>query len=695
MGQQDNEPSNVIQIRPTGDVEQLIYDGEIVADPFDATVDPIADTPLTRPGWLGVNRQARRTQGRMWRRAWRRILRRVKTLPRLLVGRPIRWFFLGIKGWPGFVHWMFAVPEHQSVGVERTVRKGSKTTVSTRTRKQAWAMTAMQTGIVAVLPPVVALWIVDYLGAEWTNWWWLVCYTPHIIGTAVYGALNDTKPVKPVVTVRARGEADPTAMTLVLRDVGLLKKPDKNNEGGEYVTYSTVPTPEGVGWVHSYELPRTCGKHAGHVKAKKDEIAAALGVDPDWVDITGKGHRFQVWLAEDDPFAEPTESPLMTAEAHCVFDPIPVGLTVRGRQVRMPIVGTHFLSAGLPAVGKSGFARALTLGVILDPHADIHVFDGKGGKDWQPLHRVATTMENGPLKEQIPRLKKWLEWSTAEAERRAALIRGMPDEEAPEAKITRRMHQTDVMRFQWLILDEAHLFFEDPDILDALIHYVKERRFVGFGIIIITQTVEGKLAERFTGLRSAVGSRIALRLMDWVASNQTLGDQMNTKGWNAGDLPDVPGLAIVRGDMDADGNADKGAGKVRAHWVTIPDLRDTCRQGEFLRGLADQDGNPLPQVETQDEELSAAELLARLHTHAPEELPSTVVDPTTLGAWLSTKGLAARKTGGVMCRSRTSTEALLGLPAGSLADTTPEPQGTALDPTRTPHGDPDTEEPAT
>lgn len=685
------QPNNVVQLRPHQEIEPVILDGEIVDDPFHT--DP-AETPLTKPSWLGIGRQARRQQGRIWRRTWRRILRTLATLPRLLIARPIRWFFLGIQGWPGFLRWALAVDAHTTVGDAVQVKKGRRSLEVTRTWKQAWMCTAVNT---ATLWVPLLIWLTYRYADGLDSWRWVqwTTFAPHILGTAIYGALHDQKPAKPHITVRARGEADPTAMTMVLRDVGILRKPDKNGEGGEFVTYSTVPTPEGVGWVHSYELPRTCGKHAGHVKAKKDEIASALGIDPDWADITGKGHKFQIWLAEDDPFADPTESPLMYAETHCVFDPIPVGQTVRGRQVRMPIVGTHFLSAGLPNVGKSSFARALTLGVILDPHADIHIFDGKGGKDWQPLHRIAKTLENGPVAEQIPRLKKWLEWSAAEAQARAAKIRAMPDDEAPEAKITRRMHQTDVMRFQWLIIDEAHLFFEDADVLDALIHYVKERRFVGFGIIIVTQTVEGKLAERFTGLRSAIGSRIALRLMDWVASNQILGDQMNTKGFNAGDLPEVDGLAIVRADMNTDGKADKGAGKVRSHWTSIPDVRDVCKVGEYLRGLADENGEPLPQVETPDEDLSAAELLSRLRTHAPEKLPTTVLDATTLGEWLSTRGLPARKTRGVMCRSRASVEASIGLPEGSLADTTPTPKGPALDPTRDPQRDPEEKEPAT
>lgn len=691
------ELDNVHPVR--ADVEPVVLEGELLPPDTDPDIDdPFhtrdqADQPLTRPAWLGLDRTARRVWGRLARRATRRILRRLLTLPRLVLFLPLRWFVLGIKGWPGFLRWAGAFDAHMSVGEAVQVKKGRRHLEITRTWKQAWLQTAVNS---ATLWIPFTFWLVYRYAPDiqdslrWIAW---LAPAPHVLATTVYGALHDTKPAQTNVTVRARGEADPTAMTLILRDVGLLRKPDKNGEGGEGVTYNSVPTPEGVGWLHSYELPRTCGKHAGHVKAKRDEIAAALGVDPDWVDITGKGHRFQIWIAEGDPFRDPTDTPLLDKEAWCVFDPIPIGQTVRGRDVAMPIVGTHFLSAGLPNVGKSGFARALTAGPILDPHCDIHVFDAKGGKDWQPLHRIAKTLENGPVKEQVPRLKAWLRWSEKEAEARASLIRSLPDDEVPDAKITRRLHQTDVMRFQWLILDEAHLFFEDPDVLDALIHYVKERRFVGFGLCIVTQTVEGKLAERFTGLRSAVGSRIALRLMDWVASNQALGDQMNTKGWNAGDLPPVMGLAIVRADMDADGQADKGAGKVRAHYIDIPDLTRLCRHGEYLRGLADEHGNPLPQVETSDEELSAGELLERIRTHA--ELPPGVTDATTLGEWLSNKGLTARKTRGVMCRSRTSVEASMGLPRGSLADTTPTVQGPAQDPVRDPEGNPHTQEPAT
>jgi S-DNA-T family DNA segregation ATPase FtsK/SpoIIIE len=689
----NDEPSNVVQLRPHQEIEPVILDGEII--------EPDDDQPLARPAWLGVGRTARRVQGRSLKRTARTIARSIWPTTKLL-WLPVRWFFLGAKtGWPGFLHWMFAVPEHQSVGVEKTVRRGGKAKVTTRSRKEAWTMTALQTAIVIPLAPAVLFYILDHYHYLWHGWMWAVAYSPHIVATIVFGALGDTKPLPTITAPRNRGDADPGAMTLILRDVGILRKPDKAGEGGEHVTYATLPTPEGVGFVHTYDLPKTCGKHAGNVIAKRDEIAAALGVDPGWVDITGRGHRFSIWIAESDPFGQVHDHPLLEADSHNVFNPIPVAVGVRGYQVRMPIVGTHFLEAALPNVGKSMFGRGITAGPVLDPHCDIHLFDGKMGKDWQALAPIANTFENGPVKEQIPRLLKWLDWARQEAERRFTLMRSMSDEECPESKITKRMHLENVMRFQWLVIDEAHHFFEDPRILDGLIDYVKGYRAAGMGLLLITQTVEGKLADRFTGLRNAIGSRIALRLIDWQASNQILGDQMNTRGWNAGDLPNVPGLAIIRADMDADGKVDDLAAKARGYYMSNSDWTALCKVGAYLRDLADEDGNPLPQVETPDEWLTAAELLSRLRTHAPEKLPTTVGDPKTLGEFLATRGSRSDKPAGFQerVRTRSSVEAALGLSEGRLApvlrsSTEPGPVPSMTTPDN-PQDNPHDEEPAT
>lgn len=661
---------NVVPIRPGTQLEPVILDGEIV--------DNNTDLPLRKPAWLGVGRTARKIQGRSLRRTVRNTVRSIPGVVKL-GWLPARWFFLGIKGWPGFAHWMLAVPEHQSVGQERTIKKGARTTVSTRSRKQAWAMTALQTFIVAIAPPAVVWYVLDYNQLTWGHWFWLAAYGPHILGTAVYGALNDTKPIPTITAPRDRGDADPGAMSLILRDVGLLRKPDKNGEGGEHVTYASLPVPDGggIGFVHTYDLPKTCGKHAGHVIAKRDEIAAALGIDPGWVDVTGKGHRFSIWIAERDPFADSHDHPLLDAEAHSVFNPIPVAVGVRGFEIRMPIVGTHFLEAALPGKGKTMFARGITAGPVLDPHCDIHVFDGKGGKDWSAVAPLAATFHNGPVKEQIPALKKWLSWAEQEAERRFTLMRGMNDDECPDSKITKAMHQTDVMRFQWLVVDEAHHFFEDPDLLDKLIDYVKGYRAAGMGLLLITQTVEGKLADRFTGLRNAIGSRIALQLIDWQASNQTLGDQMNTRGWNAGDLPNVPGLAIIRADMDADGQVDDLAAKARGYYMSNADWTALCKMGAYLRGRADEHGEPLPQAETPDEKLPPRTLLERFRTHAPTTLPNTVVDERTLGEWLSNVLRVPNlpgKVGKDRVRSRTAVEAAARLPQGHLSEPTPEDQ---------------------
>ena len=84
-----------------------------------------------------------------------------------------------------------------------------------------------------------------------------------------------------------------------------------------------------------------------------------------------------------------------------------------------------------------------------------------------------------------------------------------------------------------------------------------------------------------------LGSRFALRVMDWRDSNIVLGEQMNTRGYDSSRLlASHKGVGILRPDGDTQAGADVLALTVRTYYMPNEDWQTICRRGRALREAA-------------------------------------------------------------------------------------------------------------
>jgi hypothetical protein len=75
--------------------------------------------------------------------------------------------------------------------------------------------------------------------------------------------------------------------------------------------------------------------------------------------------------------------------------------------------------------------------------------------------------------------------------------------------------------------------------------------------------------------------------MDWRDSNIVLGEQMNTRGYDASTLlPSHKGVGILRPDGETDAGADVVAMTVRTYYMPNPQWREICARGRTLRESA-------------------------------------------------------------------------------------------------------------
>ncbi len=144
-------------------------------------------------------------------------------------------------------------------------------------------------------------------------------------------------PAGPVLPIQLELSAD--MLTGALRAAGLVK----TDATPQLVT---PPLRDGNGWAVTLDLPRGGGKTAADVIAKRDTVAAELGVDEIQVIMSrvraaagGHAGRLSVWVADDDPYlGTPNPSPLSKAEQFSVWDPIPFGRDARGRRIMLGLM---------------------------------------------------------------------------------------------------------------------------------------------------------------------------------------------------------------------------------------------------------------------------------------------------------------------------------------------------------------------
>jgi S-DNA-T family DNA segregation ATPase FtsK/SpoIIIE len=107
------------------------------------------------------------------------------------------------------------------------------------------------------------------------------------------------------------------------------------------------------------------------------------------------------------------------------------------------------------------------------------------------------------------------------------------------------------------------------------------------GIVLVLATQRPDTKTIPSALRAVLGSRFALRVMDWRDSNIILGEQMNTRGWDSSRLlPSHKGVGILRPDGETAAGADVLAMMVRTDYMPNNDWTTLCERGRALRAAA-------------------------------------------------------------------------------------------------------------
>jgi S-DNA-T family DNA segregation ATPase FtsK/SpoIIIE len=433
----------------------------------------------------------------------------------------------------------------------------------------------------------VALWIAGAVAA---------------VALAVSGRRKDGAPGRKPVLAGPRTltwTMDPQVLVDGFRDAKLIGK-------DESLRLVERASRVGAGWAITVDLPAT--RKAADVIKHRDALASALAVDEVQLIVErvrgsgGHAGRVFLWVADEDPYSgPPRRTPLLDVEWWDAWRPVPFGRDARQRRIDLPLVWTSLLIGAIPRQGKTMAARLAAAGLILDPHTRLYVFDGKGGKDWKAVENVAHRFVCGDELQHVEQVRDYLVELVAEVQARYARMSALDDEICPESKITPAISRDLGMNMPItaVIIDEVQVFLENPEkvvvdgkkttvgeyIVDLLAYLARKGPAAGIVVVLATQRPDSQTIP--SRLRSVLGSRFALRVMDWRDSNIVLGEQMNTRGYDASTLlPRHKGVGILRPDGDMDAGADSLAFTVWTDYLANAEWQEICARGRALRESA-------------------------------------------------------------------------------------------------------------
>ena len=223
----------------------------------------------------------------------------------------------------------------------------------------------------------------------------------------------------------------------------------------------------------------------------------------------------------------------------------------------------------------------------------------------------------------------------------------------PESKVTPAMSRDKAlnMPITAVFVDEVQVPLEDRTpvqvegkkltageyVGELLTWLAKKGPAAGIVLVLATQRPDSKTIP--SGLRAVLGSRFALRVMDWRDSNIVLGEQMNTRGYDSSRLlASHKGVGILRPDGDTQAGADVLALTVRTYYMPNEDWHELCHRGRALREAA---GTLTGHAAGRDSapELDHAAVVQVIGAGRPAEERRTLPEPlASVVAYLGTTG---------------------------------------------------------
>ncbi len=253
------------------------------------------------------------------------------------------------------------------------------------------------------------------------------------------------------------------------------------------------------------------------------------------------------------------EWPLAKEGEADLFDPVPIGVDPRGQWVYARLMFSSGVIGAIPRMGKTFTLRLFELAAALDPTAELHIFDLKGGVDHKPLAPRCSTFVNTADERQAPRVLAALEAIEDDMDRRYETLDELTDTDpirCPEGQVTRELADDPELGLHpvLVVIEETQTAFVDwkklkSDFERVVTRLVKQGPAAGVITLVTSQSVNKQTIPR--SISTQAGIRICLKVTDDKENNQILGTSASRRGFRAHELTTADkGIGYLAGEED-------------------------------------------------------------------------------------------------------------------------------------------------
>lgn len=402
--------------------------------------------------------------------------------------------------------------------------------------------------------------------------WWiqLLLGLAYLIVGAYFGRPGEPEVAVPHAPTRTSHLGEDT-MRRVLVEAGAV--PERR---GEEIRGVGIPHREGPGIAYAVHTPS--GIPAAVAVAKKQQVAAALGVHSDWLDLSVGNVEtlLLIWAASEDPFATSRVSPLVGHRGPIDLwnNGAPLAFNQRASTILSRLRDVMMLVAGATRRGKGMFIANLNLAAAKDVRVNMRLFDGKASGEHNAFARLFATF----VKKNPERLALFLRAVLEDLDRRADFL-----DDRNKSKLTEELIE-EIGGIELIVIDELATYcakqtspYRD-EIIESLCQIAAVGASLGVLLVCATQVPEVEVVP--ARLRQNLISRVAMNTESPTASNVILGEGMAGQGFDASLIPlDQPGRFWFK-------SPDLGTIPLRTFLIEDEDQPPIITDGYELRNAA-------------------------------------------------------------------------------------------------------------
>jgi S-DNA-T family DNA segregation ATPase FtsK/SpoIIIE len=298
-----------------------------------------------------------------------------------------------------------------------------------------------------------------------------------------------------------------------------------------------IPHTDGPGIAYTVDLPS--GIPASNALGKREQIASALGVHQDWMDLEldrsagSNASRLSIWVSSEDPFSVVRRSPLVGHKGALDLwnDGAPIVFGKRGNTVSIRVRDTMMLVGGATRRGKGMLIANLNLAAAKDVRVNLRLFDGKASGEHNAFGRILATF----VKKDPERLALSLRAVLEDLDRRSDFL-----DERGKAKLTEDLIE-EIGGIELIEIDELATYTArgTSRFVDEIVENLCQIAAVGagLGVLLVCATQVPEVDVVRGRLRQNLIARVAMNTESPGASNTIMGDGMAGQGYDASQIP--------------------------------------------------------------------------------------------------------------------------------------------------------------